>query len=770
MRVSSGVRNLIAGGDGGGAGEGAGRAPGASPPPVPAHTGAAQESATGTLAAGRADAKAPATALDTADALTGVRRESLDALVNTVDARVGEDVDEAGARPPQSTTQAYDFLSADRRLRDLRNHYRSRRDKDIANDFDRISQRVSRRVVQNFEIMGGRPADLLVRPSGVARADMAYLVLQETARQADRDRDLERAGAIRDALVAIDKEAVEELKALSGNHGIADDPAARVILQQPVTAGPKVTVAAIPPPTRTPVQFDWASAYRQLRDLAVGHRDASRDAATMDFYRCANRIAKEVMDRFRDLGGDSESLPRTSARVSKAELAYRAIENMSRQATESGEATRAYQLRGTLEFINRFTFEALGKLTDWYGELDALSPQDLRAMERLPREAGPKTSAALSVTVRPPATVPSTTAPPLGRLDIPDPVHPIALEVTSTFSEPADWLVRGTGVGPPPATGLPGPSLAEAAGAEVGDLGRGWLDPPATEAIVTHSFGETSSFWLQPVDPVPAPGSVSIDFGRHHAGETVQPPPVATGPGSTASDPGAPFLASPRLDDDVAVERRRNEPAAPSTASATGWAEFWLTEIDPFLGTGEGASHPAPHAPPAAPGRTGAGAVAPPTAADSWRIRPPGMSGGPHPVAFGPWSAPPGSSSHVVYTETIPTPVPSTGAPPGLQGAETPGFARAASGAVELSFSRRQEIARRFSTEDALLEAELALQTGGAGTLGWPALRWRELREDLQRLHDAIVQSSSAAAATVDVDWNAIEALARVLKLPVPPP
>ena len=676
MRVSSGVRNLIAGGDGGGAGEGAGRAPAASPLPVPAQTGAAEESVTGTLAAGRADAKAPATALDTADALTGVRRESLDALVNTVDARVGEDVGEAGAvmraenlpeltrsgdtaerlgalretlrmdatelaseasggfrasefdgavsrlsatgrggpleitppaaicgenppmvpprpgvawgqkpkmrfgllggadRPPQSTMQAYDFLSADRRLRDLRNHYRSRRDKDIVNDFDRISQRVSRRVVQNFEIMGGRPADLLVRPSGVARADMAYLVLQETARQADRDRDLERAGAIRDALVAIDKEAVEELKALSGNHGIADDPAARVILQQAVTAGPKVTVAAIPPPTRTPLQFDWASAYRQLRDLAVGHRDASRGAATMDFYRCANRIAKEVMDRFRDLGGHSESLPRTSARVSKAELAYRAIENMSRQATESGEATRAYQLRGTLEFINRFTFEALGKLTDRYGELDALSPQDLRAMERLPREAGPKTSAALSVTVRPPATVPSTTAPPLGRLDIPDPAHPIALEVTSTFSEPADWLVHGTGVGPPPATGLPGPSLAEAAGAEVGDLGRGWLDPPATEAIVTHSFGETSSFWLQPVDQVPAPGSVSIDFGRHHAGETVQPPPVATGPGSTASGPGAPFLASPRLDDNVAVERRRNEPAAPSTASATGWAEF----------------------------------------------------------------------------------------------------------------------------------------------------------------------------------------------------
>ena len=51
MRVSSGVRNLIDGGDGGGAAHGAGGAPGASPPPVPAQTVAAEESASATLAA-----------------------------------------------------------------------------------------------------------------------------------------------------------------------------------------------------------------------------------------------------------------------------------------------------------------------------------------------------------------------------------------------------------------------------------------------------------------------------------------------------------------------------------------------------------------------------------------------------------------------------------------------------------------------------------------------------------------------------------------------
>ena len=98
MRVSSGVRNLIAGSggrDGGEDGSGA-SAPGASPPPVPAQTGAAEESATGTLAAGRSATEAPATTLDTADGLTGAQRVSLGTLVGSVDARAAEETGEAG--------------------------------------------------------------------------------------------------------------------------------------------------------------------------------------------------------------------------------------------------------------------------------------------------------------------------------------------------------------------------------------------------------------------------------------------------------------------------------------------------------------------------------------------------------------------------------------------------------------------------------------------------------------------------------------------------
>ena len=279
--------------------------------------------------------------------------------------------------------------------------------------------------------------------------------------------------------------------------------------------------------------------------------------------------------------------------------------------------------------------------------MQAMYPtQAMRAMQAVQR---PPPTAGSSVIVA------STAVAVASRLDIPAPAHPIVVAVNPAFPLPAGGLVQATDVpGPPSASSLPGPFLSEATGAQVGDLWRGWLDPPATvsgataahpaatETIVSPSLGEISSFWLQPVDPAPPP-------------------------------------------------------------------------------------------PPSTPERAGAGAGAPPTGADPWRIRPPGTSGEPHPVAFDTWFTPPDPGSRVVYTEAIRTPVMSAGAPPGGQRAETPGFARAASGAVELPFSHREAIARRFSTEGALFDAELTVQLRGADALGWSDTRGRTVLDDLRR-------------------------------------
>ena len=195
-----------------------------------------------------------------------------------------------------------------------------------------------------------------------------------------------------------------------------------------------------------------------------------------------------------------------------------------------------------------------------------------------------------------------------------------------------------------------------------------------------------------------------------------------------------------------------------------------MTVIGRFLGTGEGVSHPAPPSPASAAGGTGAGAGATPPASDPWGIRPPGMSSAPHPVAFDPRSAPSGPSSRVGYTRAIRTPVMSTGAPPRSQDAGTPGFSRAASGAVELPFSRREEIAIRFGTADALLDAELTVRLGGADALGWSARRRRDVLHELGWINTIAQLDSAAAAAGSEVDWRAIEALMRILDDPPPAP
>ena len=112
----------------------------------------------------------------------------------------------------------------------------------------------------------------------------------------------------------------------------------------------------------------------------------------------------------------------------------------------------------------------------------------------------------------------------------------------------------------------------------------------------------------------------------------------------------------------------------------------------------------------------------------------------------------------------------STGAPPGRQGAETPGFARAASGAVELPFSQRERIANRFSFEHRLFEAEKAFLLGRAETHGWSAMRVLAVLDDLYRLNAIARWDSVADAAMADVDWRAIEVLADIIDAPPPSP
>ena len=358
-------------------------------------------------------------------------------------------------------------------------------------------------------------------------------------------------------------------------------------------------------------------AYSGLQDMA---RQADNDR---DFMRAGEiREALNEIDRY-----TAEELlalttrhhrmvepqpPASLSGTAKAEQSYHAIEDMFRRAAESGDSERAYEItRQALELIDQVA-AGESRLRSWTGHAamaKTVRPLRSRLQSNHRWRSRRRQCHSLDGWIGPISPARHTPS---------DPGCHSRVRRTGGRARPCDRCPRSApGVRPPRVR-----SLAEAAGTDAGDLGRWWLDQPASapgttavhpvaaEAIVTPSLGETSSFWLQPVDPVPAPGTVPFDSGLLHAGETVQPPPLTTAPSSTA--PGALYHVPSWVEDDFAVERALiagnlppgfdASPLIVEAASATG-----LPEIDRLLEATEGISHPAPPQPPSAPGRIGVG-------------------------------------------------------------------------------------------------------------------------------------------------------------------
>ena len=660
MRVSCGVRNLIAGGDGGGGGgdAGAGDAPDASPPaPASAagHAGTEAASKTVSVATG-----AGSTAQ--AGVMAGVRSQDLTGI------HWGDDVAALARRANAAEASV--------------NPTGLRRGEDTAGQLAAL-----RDATRGDETGAEGEVTSILR---VPELDDTVPELGDTA-------SVHEASAL---------DIVGDIGSQATVPGMDAPVLPSTVLPPQPPPGVKLGLlggADRPPQTVVSAStfFDVDTRLRYLRDRYLRLRNLAMVEAVEG---ALERISDRLLYQFKRFGGTPEELARERGCRTTTARAYFALLHRACKAEHKNKIAQATEIRRALDAVGAGAIADYQWLTTTRNLVEF--PPTL-AWQRPPMQRPPVTAASLSVALA-------------GRLDIPGPAHHIAPEVTLAFPQPAGGLVHATDVpGPPPASSVPGPSLSDsdAAGALASDLARARLDPPATTAgqptttgaMVTPTFADPSSFWLQPANPWPAPGTGPFDSGLHHAGEAVQPPPVAATASSTAPAP---------------------VPALP----------------------------------------TGAGAVAPPPAADPWRIRPPGMSGGPRPVAFDPWSAPPGPSRQVASTETLPPRVMSTGAPPGWPGPEAPGFGRPAPVAVELPLSRREQLAFQVGFEDRLDRAVHALRTGRANGLGGSGARVWEVIADLYRLNAFVFWHTRADAAMLDVDWRAIDALMRILDAPPPSP
>ena len=473
MRVSSGVRNLIAGGGGGGGGgdAGAGDAPDASPPaPASAagHAGTEAASKTVSVATG-----AGSTAQ--AGVMAGVRSQDLTGI------------------------QWVDDVAA-----------------------------LARR---------GNVAEASVNPTGLRRGE-------DTAGQLEAMRDamrgdqtgaegevtsISRVPELDDTVPELgDTASVHEASALDivGNIGSEATVPGMDAPVLPSTVSPPQPPPGVktgllggadrpPPPVVSARTFLKVNTrLRNLRNRYVRIRNLAMVEAVEG---ALERIFDRLLYQFKRFGGTREELARSRGYRTTTHRAYFALRDRVREATCDNNIAQATEIRKALDAVGMGAIAeyqwltATCNLVEFPPTLAWLRPP----MQRPPETGGsPVTAASLSVALA-------------ARLDISGPAHHIAPEVTLGFPHPAGGLVHATDVpGPPPASSLPGPSLSQA-----GDLGRARLGPPATTAgqptatgaIVAPTLAGPSSFWLQPANPWPAPGTGPVDSGLHHAGETVQP-------------------------------------------------------------------------------------------------------------------------------------------------------------------------------------------------------------------------------------------------------
>ena len=327
MRVSSGVRNLIAGGDGGrgGGSAGAGGAPAASPPPATAQTGAAAKSVTGTLAAGRRTAEVPATTLDAADALTDPRRVPLEELVNPVDARVAEEMDEVGTVM---------------RTEDL---------PELTRCADTAEQLGALRETLRVDAPGATSGATSRAAGGLRAAEFDGAVSMHPASGGGGPLEIDLPSAVH-----------SENARLARPH--PDVPWGQGQEMQPGLPGG----ADRPPPSAAP-ESDFHAAYRRLRELCSHYHHISRADIRSDYHRVVARFLKAILGKFSKFGGNTTELAQCPSGTTKADQAYDALHEMASQAERARDFGRAGEIREALGRIDERTVEALQALTTKHG-------------------------------------------------------------------------------------------------------------------------------------------------------------------------------------------------------------------------------------------------------------------------------------------------------------------------------------------------------------------------------------------------------------------
>ena len=127
------------------------------------------------------------------------------------------------------------------------------------------------------------------------------------------------------------------------------------------------------PPQPAEQALDFDSVYRRLRYVMNQYRKQPEREIFRDLKRAVDSLSIFVLRVFKDSGGDAATLPRIVGELTKTHLAYKELQEMARRAENDGNRVRASLIRQKLNDIDRRAAEKMQTLHRKFG-LAALSP------------------------------------------------------------------------------------------------------------------------------------------------------------------------------------------------------------------------------------------------------------------------------------------------------------------------------------------------------------------------------------------------------------
>ena len=378
MRISSGVRNLIAGGGRGGAGG----APDASPPPAPAAGDAGTDTVSDTLSAATGSARSVESVVesgprsegltelrrfsDVSDVSEAVRSEDLAAtnqapaaqLDNLADSlrRAGvETGEQAGAGSPYSAGSDWRVPQEGVERSDTQMGLLD----EILDYFDTMfaTEPADSSLFPRTDDHTGlsRSADSAERLVALQRGDMDTAILQPIGSPTPSGMDdVQYAGEIPDASISV-----------PGRDEIPPDPAR-------FEGYESVSGADIAQPPEIPRDRGWGGNFAELVLKFIRYRRTREWHPLLEYTRAVVSVSADVRVAYLELGGNAADLTRYPG-ATGAPTIYKRIEEMATQADAAGEAQRVAQIREALKVLDQLTYEFVTNLAERAGDFDGTS-------------------------------------------------------------------------------------------------------------------------------------------------------------------------------------------------------------------------------------------------------------------------------------------------------------------------------------------------------------------------------------------------------------